>query len=415
MDHSKNVRQFIGLCTQQTHTQGTNSSKIVDLYIAQLDLDVFQSDRQLTPTVATNALIQRTTQLSLIKGQLVQILEGITGAPLQETDFYATNMSNIQVLEVMQLAARTSQLLQHMEIPAADRQLMPPLYMIEVLVSSLGPQAGRTRQYSENKTFFWDRNPFIRQKQQLRDEPRQPSDIIEIDWHPATKIGIKYCQRTKQSDLDKHIFEPLVPVKTRNADINLDHKKFTSLNQYKFRITVTANINFTSALTKTLLCTISEKFLITTAIIIYKQMFIQYFYIAVVQLTKFRTSVIFFNAIIEDCTCFVRNQKSSVIRVELGKQSKAKAKYNIKKLSYLNGDQLGIRRTRYKSSSARNKNQSSSLQQIIRLMAIKQYLLNNIGKLGVGLHDSGYGYGRIEVQEVILNRARGETISISNW
>ncbi|KAA6357573.1 MAG: hypothetical protein EZS28_046900, partial [Streblomastix strix] len=75
-DHSKNARQFSGLSTLQTHTQGTNSSHAVDLPVAQLDLDVFQSDRQLAPTVATNALIQRTTPLPLVQGQLVQILEG---------------------------------------------------------------------------------------------------------------------------------------------------------------------------------------------------------------------------------------------------------------------------------------------------------------------------------------------------
>ncbi|KAA6396717.1 MAG: hypothetical protein EZS28_007754 [Streblomastix strix] len=104
-DHSKNACQFSELGTLQTHTQGTNSSRAVDLLVAQLDLDVFQSERQLAPTVATNALIQRTTPLPLVQGQLVQILEGITGATLQETDFYATNLSNMQVLEVMQRAA----------------------------------------------------------------------------------------------------------------------------------------------------------------------------------------------------------------------------------------------------------------------------------------------------------------------
>ncbi|KAA6363034.1 MAG: hypothetical protein EZS28_041438 [Streblomastix strix] len=92
----------------------------VDQPIVQLTLDVFQTDRQLTPTVATNALIQRTTPLPLIQGQLVQILEGITGAPLQETDFEVTNMSNTQVLEIMQRATWAPQLFQHTEIPAAD-------------------------------------------------------------------------------------------------------------------------------------------------------------------------------------------------------------------------------------------------------------------------------------------------------
>ncbi|KAA6370665.1 MAG: hypothetical protein EZS28_033810 [Streblomastix strix] len=107
LDHSKNARQFSGINTLQTHTQGTNTSHAVELPVAQLDLDVLQSDRQLTPIVATNALIQSTTRLPFVQGQLAQILKVITGASLQETDFYATNMSNTQVLEVMQCVARS--------------------------------------------------------------------------------------------------------------------------------------------------------------------------------------------------------------------------------------------------------------------------------------------------------------------
>ncbi|KAA6379060.1 MAG: hypothetical protein EZS28_025414 [Streblomastix strix] len=109
--------------------------------IAQLDLDVFQSDRQLTSTVATNALIQRTTLLPIVYRQLVQILECITGESLQETDFYATYMSNMQVLEVMQRAARAPQLLIHTEIPAANRQLLLPLQTIDTLASGFQLQA----------------------------------------------------------------------------------------------------------------------------------------------------------------------------------------------------------------------------------------------------------------------------------
>ncbi|KAA6355297.1 MAG: hypothetical protein EZS28_049176, partial [Streblomastix strix] len=71
----------------------------------------------------------------------MQILEGITGAPLQETDFYATNMSNTQVLEVIQRAARAPQLLQHTEIPAADKQLLPPLQTIDALAPGFQLQA----------------------------------------------------------------------------------------------------------------------------------------------------------------------------------------------------------------------------------------------------------------------------------
>ncbi|KAA6357026.1 MAG: hypothetical protein EZS28_047447, partial [Streblomastix strix] len=184
------------LYMQQTLIQGTNSSHAVDLPVAQLDLDVFQTNRQLEPTVATNALIQRTTPLPLVQGQLVQILEGITGASLQETDFYATNMSNTQVLEVMQRATLVPQLLQHTNIPAADRQILLPLQSIDVLTpgfqlqaqefreigiltkqhiqvtnliealngslrTSPGPQASRTRKYGENKNFFQDQRPFF--------------------------------------------------------------------------------------------------------------------------------------------------------------------------------------------------------------------------------------------------------------
>ncbi|KAA6360489.1 MAG: hypothetical protein EZS28_043984 [Streblomastix strix] len=139
-DHSKNVRQYSELCTLQTHTKGTSSSHLVDISIAQLDLDVFQSQKQFAPTVATNSLILRTTQLPHIYGQLMQILEGITGASLQKTDFYATNMSDTQVLEVIQRAARALQLLQHTEIPAADRQLLLPLQTMDALASGFQVQ-----------------------------------------------------------------------------------------------------------------------------------------------------------------------------------------------------------------------------------------------------------------------------------
>ncbi|KAA6380875.1 MAG: hypothetical protein EZS28_023595 [Streblomastix strix] len=108
---------------------------------AQLDLDVFQSDRQLAPTVATNALIQRTTPLTVIQGQPVQILECISGASLQETDFYAIDMSNACFLEVIQRETRAPQLLQHTGIPAADRQHLLPLKTIDVLASGFQLQA----------------------------------------------------------------------------------------------------------------------------------------------------------------------------------------------------------------------------------------------------------------------------------
>jgi hypothetical protein len=47
--------------------------------------------------------------------------------------------------------------------------------------------------------------------------------------------------------------------------------------------------------------------------------------------------------------------------------------------------------------------------------ATKSYLLKYIGKPGAGRHYPGYGEGQIEVQEVILRHARGETISIADW
>ncbi|KAA6396922.1 MAG: hypothetical protein EZS28_007550 [Streblomastix strix] len=69
------------------------------------------------------------------KRQLVLILEGITRASLQETDIYATYMSNTQVHEVMLLAAEAPQLLQHSKIPTADRHLLLLLQMIEALAT----------------------------------------------------------------------------------------------------------------------------------------------------------------------------------------------------------------------------------------------------------------------------------------
>ncbi|KAA6392033.1 MAG: hypothetical protein EZS28_012442 [Streblomastix strix] len=176
-DHSKNAREFNGLGTLQTHTYGTNLSHAVDLPVAQLDLDIFQSDRQLAPTVVTNALIQRTTPLPLVQGQLVQLLECITRASQLQTDFIETSMSNIQVLEVMQRAARAPQLIQHTEIPATDRQLLPSFQLIVALTSGFQLQAlefwelsklnishileVRTRQNGENKTFFQDKYLFF--------------------------------------------------------------------------------------------------------------------------------------------------------------------------------------------------------------------------------------------------------------
>ncbi|KAA6356342.1 MAG: hypothetical protein EZS28_048132 [Streblomastix strix] len=46
--------------------------------------------------------------------------------------------------------------------------------------------------------------------------------------------------------------------------------------------------------------------------------------------------------------------------------------------------------------------------------ATKLYLLKHISKPGAGQHHPGYGEGQIEVQEVILRHARGETISIAD-
>ncbi|KAA6379420.1 MAG: hypothetical protein EZS28_025054 [Streblomastix strix] len=135
-DHSKSARQFSGLDTLQTHIWGANSSHTVDLPVAQLDLDVFKSDRQLAPTVATCAQIQCTASLPLVQRQIAQILEGTIQTSLQETDFYATNTPNTQVLEVIQRATRVPLLLQHTEKPTADIQLLPPHSTIDSYSSS---------------------------------------------------------------------------------------------------------------------------------------------------------------------------------------------------------------------------------------------------------------------------------------
>ncbi|KAA6393491.1 MAG: hypothetical protein EZS28_010984 [Streblomastix strix] len=59
-------------------------------------------------------------------------------------------------------------------------------------------------------------------------------------------------------------------------------------------------------------------------------------------------------------------------------------------------------------------NQASFHRQRYNL-ATKSYLLRYISILGTGLHHPGYGEGQIEVQEVILRYASGETISITEW
>ncbi|KAA6387661.1 MAG: hypothetical protein EZS28_016814 [Streblomastix strix] len=170
-DHSKNVRQFSELGTPQTHAQRTNSSHAVDLTVAQLDLDVCHSDRQLAPTVATNALIQSTTPLPLVQGQLMQILEGVTGASLQETDFYAINISRLTTP-----AATLDNRRARLNILFASFRDMRAWYTYHLthfggqfdriidwycLRTSPGPQPGSTRRYGENMTFFWDKRPFI--------------------------------------------------------------------------------------------------------------------------------------------------------------------------------------------------------------------------------------------------------------
>ncbi|KAA6391959.1 MAG: hypothetical protein EZS28_012515 [Streblomastix strix] len=109
-DHSKNARQFRQLDTQQTLTQGTDSSLAGEQPIEQLDLDV-------------------------------RILESIPGASMHEINFYATNMSNTQVQEVTQRAAQAPQLLQHTKISAADRQLLPPFLTIDTHASGIQQQS----------------------------------------------------------------------------------------------------------------------------------------------------------------------------------------------------------------------------------------------------------------------------------
>ncbi|KAA6385852.1 MAG: hypothetical protein EZS28_018621, partial [Streblomastix strix] len=193
-DHFKNASQFNDLSTLHTYIFGTNSSHAVDLPAEQLDLDVFQSDRQLAPTVAINALIQRATPLPIVYGQLVQILKCITRAPLQETDFYATNMSNTQVLEMKQGATQAPKLLQHTNILAVDRQLLPPLQTTDALAIGFYLQAPEFCEL----------------------EPRQLSDNTVIYQLPVIKLEIKCLKCTRQFNWSKRLFKPSAPGETRN-------------------------------------------------------------------------------------------------------------------------------------------------------------------------------------------------------
>ncbi|KAA6397976.1 MAG: hypothetical protein EZS28_006502 [Streblomastix strix] len=93
------------------------------------------------PSVATNALIKCKTQLSLIQIKLGKILEGISGAQLQKTDFFVTDMLKKQFQELIQRAAWVVQLFQRTEIPTADLQLQPPLCAIIALGEGLKLQA----------------------------------------------------------------------------------------------------------------------------------------------------------------------------------------------------------------------------------------------------------------------------------
>ncbi|KAA6371188.1 MAG: hypothetical protein EZS28_033284, partial [Streblomastix strix] len=108
-------------------------------------------------------------------------------------------------------------------------------------------------------------------KQQLRDEPSQSNDIAEIDWHPVTNLGIKCRECTKEPNWGKRVFKPSAPAEMRNVDISLDHKQFTSWNQYEIIITNSTVTSFTDTLARTFLSIITVKFTITTATAIPEQ------------------------------------------------------------------------------------------------------------------------------------------------
>ncbi|KAA6404047.1 MAG: hypothetical protein EZS28_000425 [Streblomastix strix] len=450
-DHSKNARQFSRLGTLQTHAQGTNSSHAVDLPIAQLDLDVFQSDRQLAPTVATNALIQRTTPLPLVQGQLVQILEGITGAPLQETDFYATNMSNTQVLEVMQRAARTPQLLQHTEIPAADRQLLPPLQTIDALASGFQLQALQ----------FWELG--ILTIQHILE-----GNLTEalIDTVSGLVLALRQAERTNMvrirlfSGINTHLFDGnnnsvMIHTNLATTQNKIGIQQLTSgqsvANVQGNLIVANAFLNLQppqrramltpAQITNNLHLGINTKSEQQTQQSQISQATLQgHFQAQFQQNLQLQQQSLFLNrCLFNTATQLQLNQQNS-LRPDpsLIQQQQIAPILPIIQNSQQQGTDSEGNQTQRQNTIARNshtvmeidmesegrdinpppleaKINQASFKRQRDYWATNSYLLKYIGKPGASQHHPGYGERQIVVQEVILRHARGETISIAYW
>ncbi|KAA6393334.1 MAG: hypothetical protein EZS28_011138 [Streblomastix strix] len=450
-DHSKNARQFNGLGTLQTHTQGTNSSHAVDLPVAQLDLDVFQSERQLAPTVATNALIQRTTPLPLVQGQLVQILEGITGVPLQETDFYATNMSNTQVLEVMQRAARAPQLLQPTEIPAADRQLLPPLWTIDALASGFQLQALQ----------FWELG--ILTIQHILE-----GNLTEavIDTVSGLVLALRQAERANTtriklfSGINAHLFDGNNNPMMSNANLATTQRQIgiQQLTSGQNVANVQGNLIGANAflnlqppqrramltpaqITNNLLLAINTK---------QEQQTQQSQIIQAPSQGPFQAQFQQNLQSQQQSLSLNRGLFNTATQLQLNQQNSGLPDLSVNRLQQIapiipiiqNSQQQGAdsedSQTQRRNTIARNSNtvmeidiesegreinhtpleakiNRTSFNRQRDYWATKSYLLKYTGKPGAGRHHPRYGEGLIEVQEVLQRHARGETISIADW
>ncbi|KAA6363262.1 MAG: hypothetical protein EZS28_041211, partial [Streblomastix strix] len=210
--------------------------------------------------------------------------------------------------------------------------------------TSPGPQAGRTRKYGENKTFFCDN--------------------VEIDWHPVTNLGIKCRERTRQPNCGSRIFKPSAPIEARNVDTSLDHEQFTSRNQDEIRIIDSKVINFIGALAKILLSIISVKSTITTITIIPEQ----------------------------------RQQGAD----SEGSQTKRQNTITRNSNTVMEFDMESEGRDINPPPLEAKINQASFNRQI-DYWTTKQYLLKQIGKPCAGQYHPGYGEGQIEVQKQSLD------------
>ncbi|KAA6388261.1 MAG: hypothetical protein EZS28_016213 [Streblomastix strix] len=449
-DHSKNARQFSGLDTLQTHTQGTNSNHAVDMHVSQLDLDVFQSDRQLAPTVATNALIQRTAPLSLVQGQLVQILEGITRAPLQETDFYATNMPNKQVLEVMQRAARAPQLLQHTEIPAADKQLLPPLHTIDALASGFQLQTLQ----------FWEIGILTIQ------HILEGNLIVVIDTVSGLVLALRQAERANMarirlfSMINAYLFDGNNNSVMSHANLattqrQIGIQQLTSgqnvANVQGNLIGVNVFLNLQAPQRRGMLtpAQITNNFLLGINTKSEQQtqqsqisqapsqgpVLIQFQQNLQLQQqplslnrdlfnTATQLLLILQNSIPPDLSVNRQQQISPIFPViqnpqQQGADSEGSQtqRQNIMARNFhtvMENDMESVGRDMNPPPLEAKINQPTFNRQR-DYWARKSYLLKYIGKAGAGQHLLGYGDGQIEVQEVILRQARGDTISIVDW